>query len=70
MTQNVASNDCIAVNNEFERTWKEEFLTRLKLLSFNWPRCTEETHGKHQSGYLVFGLRYEQGTTVNKSHKL
>jgi hypothetical protein len=38
------------VNDELERMWKEAVVAKFKVLSWDVPEETEETHKKSQSG--------------------
>jgi hypothetical protein len=46
----IASNKRMIVNNELERMWKETVVAQFKVLSRHLPGGTEGNHEKTQSG--------------------
>jgi hypothetical protein len=50
VTDIVALNKRLMVNNELERLWKEVVVVCCKVLSQNLRGVTEDNHGKPQSG--------------------
>jgi hypothetical protein len=63
----IASNERMIVNNELERMWKEAVVAKFMVLSRHLPGGTKENHEKPQSGQPVSGPRIEHGTSRIRS---